>query len=258
VRNRVRITTLVENTAGSPSLLGEHGLALWIECGERRVLFDTGQGGVLAGNARKLGVALERADAIVLSHGHYDHTGGLAEVLDGTSRSIGLPVLGEDDVRSRARELVWTARPTEICDGLFVTGQIPRITGFEDVGGPFFIDRQCRIADSLPDDQALFFASAQGTVVLLGCAHAGVINTLRYVRSLTDCQPVAAVLGGMHLGSASPERLERTVEALRGLDVGRLGPAHCTGPAAAAKLCSAFPGRCAPCTAGTTMEFESA
>ena len=76
-----RITTLVENTAGRDGLLGEHGLAFWIEWGEERVLFDTGQGGVLAGNASKLGVKLEQTGAVVLSHGHYDHTGGLAAVL---------------------------------------------------------------------------------------------------------------------------------------------------------------------------------
>ena len=113
---RVKITILVENTAESPGLLAEHGLALWIELSSQCILFDTGQGGVLAHNADRLGLSLSRVDTIVLSHGHYDHTGGLADVLrgdrptviyshpnalkpkfarnkDGTSREIGIPCI---------------------------------------------------------------------------------------------------------------------------------------------------------------------
>lgn len=278
---RIRITTLVENTAGGVGLVGEHGLAFWIDCGRKRVLFDTGQTpAVLATNARRLDIDLARTDAVVLSHGHYDHTGGLAHVLDaaerpqvfahpaalaakyarnrdGTSRAIGSP-LDEQAVRRRAGVLTWTAQPTDVCEGLAVTGFVPRQTGFEDTGGPFFVDPACRVADALPDDQAVYFSAAGGTVVLLGCAHAGVINTLRHVRTLTGGRPIHAVIGGMHLGAASPDRLARTIEALGEFGVSQMAPAHCTGAAATAALWSAFPGRCLACTVGTTLECDAA
>jgi 7,8-dihydropterin-6-yl-methyl-4-(beta-D-ribofuranosyl)aminobenzene 5'-phosphate synthase len=130
------------------------------------------------------------------------------------------------------------------------------VTDFEDTGGSFFLDHACQQPDPLTDDQAIYFDTTQGTVVVLGCAHAGVINTLYYVRQLTHDRPVHAVLGGMHLINASSERLQWTIEQLRKLGVERLGPAHCTGTAAVAALWNAFPGQCFDCHAGTRLEFE--
>ena len=162
------ITVLVENTSGGRGLLGEHGLSFWIVVGDRRVLFDTGQGKVLLNNARRLGIRLDQVDAIALSHGHYDHTGGLGDVLrnsratsvythpaafeakyarnsDGSARDIGMPALDEQMVRDMA-ELVLVKGPTAICGGLRLTGPVPRTTDFEDTGGPFFKDRACSAA----------------------------------------------------------------------------------------------------------------
>ena len=90
--------------------------------------------------------------------------------------------------------------------------------------------------------------------MLLGCAHAGVVNTLHYVHELTSGKPIHAVLGGMHLVTASRDRMDRTISELRRFDVERLGPAHCTGFAATAELWKAFPGRCFPCLVGTKTE----
>jgi len=278
---KIRITVLVENTAQGAGILAEHGLAYWIEWDGQKVLFDTGQGNVLVNNAYRLGIHLHEANAVVLSHGHYDHTGGLPEALktgglatvyvhpaafahkytrktDGSARKIGLPDATETVLRSLHGRLVYTERPTPVADRLTATGPVPRLTEFEDTGGPFFLNQACTKPDPLEDDQSVFFDTTEGTVVLLGCAHSGVINTLRYVRQLTADRPVRAVIGGMHLVEASPERIARTVEELRRLGVQQLAPGHCTGMPAIVVLWTAFPTVCTTCHAGSTFEFEIA
>jgi len=278
ITESVRITTLVENTAGLSGALGEHGLSFWLETPSWRVLFDAGAGAVLEGNAGTLGVDLSKADAIVLSHGHYDHSGGLALARkaapqakvfhhpaafepkyaclpDGTSRYIGVPPASMEAGRQDNGVMVPTKEPVEVAPGLFVTGEIPRTNDFEDTGGPFFLDEACTQPDPLLDDQALFYECERGTVVILGCAHAGVVNTLQYVRKLTEDRPIHAVLGGLHLLWATEERVSRTIEALQSFDIAHLGIAHCTGFAATGTLLAAFPGQCRPCTAGVLTEF---
>jgi 7,8-dihydropterin-6-yl-methyl-4-(beta-D-ribofuranosyl)aminobenzene 5'-phosphate synthase len=276
---KTHITVVVENTAHGPMLLAEHGLAYWIEYDGRHVLLDSGQGGVLAGNAYKLKIPLYDLDALILSHGHYDHTGGVAEALktnrpvmvyantaaftrkyvrknDGTARDIGIPYLSSKAIRDSRNRLISTEKPTSAFDRLTVTGPVPRLTDFEDTGGPFFLDEDCTKPDPLEDDQSVFFDTAEGVVVLLGCAHSGVINTLRYVVELSGGKPVHTVIGGMHLVQAAPERIARTIEELGKMNVQRLIPGHCTGMAAMAAMWNAFPGRCATCHVGSKFEFE--
>jgi 7,8-dihydropterin-6-yl-methyl-4-(beta-D-ribofuranosyl)aminobenzene 5'-phosphate synthase len=138
------------------------------------------------------------------------------------------------------------------------TGTIPRITDFEDTGGPFFLDPCCSMPDSLDDDQAIFFETLQGLVIVLGCAHSGVINTLRYIDELSGGKPIHAVIGGMHLVQASPERISRTIEEFRRMNVQWFMPGHCTGMAAMISIWNSFPGRCATCHVGANFEFEIA
>ncbi|MCC6354410.1 MAG: MBL fold metallo-hydrolase [Verrucomicrobiae bacterium] len=274
----ISVTVLVENTAQGRGLMGEHGLSFHVQAGGASAIFDTGQSGLVARNAAALGVDLAAVAAVALSHGHYDHTGGLRAVWelapgarlfvhpaalaphfsrgsDGTAREVGTDPLTLQAIRSRSCGVVEARCVTEVLPGVFLTGEIPRVTGYEDVGGPFFLDDAGTRRDPIIDDQAMFFDTSEGVVVLLGCAHAGVVNTLRHIRQLSGDRPIGAVLGGMHLLVASPERMGRTVDALRALGVRRLCPAHCTGAAATARLWHEFPGACGTCSVGSRFVF---
>ena len=276
MNKNLRITTLVEDTALSEDLLAEHGLSFWIEYGDKRILFDTGQSDILVRNAKMLGINLAEADAIVISHGHYDHTGGLSAILDiapkaaiyvhpaalepkfsrKTSgvKSIGIPYLAKKAVQRR--HVVWTATPARIFPGMSVTGQVPRINNFEDVGGAFFVDENYQKPDELLDDQTLFIESARGLVVVLGCAHSGVVNALSYISNLTSRNKIYAVIGGMHLLNASKERIEQTISVLQEYNIQKIGVAHCTGAGAVRRFSDAFKDRCFSCSAGTRISFE--
>lgn len=273
----LRITVLAENTAGGRNLIAEHGLSLWIIAGDRRLLFDTGQGMALGPNARALEIDLGTADGIILSHGHYDHAGGFAQVLSSTRRipvyahpnvfeskysirsssgvqDIGMPLDAADSIQMYG-DFSPITESTDLGSGVFLTGPIPRLTDFEDVGGPFFRDAAGREPDDLVDDQAMYYVDNDGVAVVLGCAHSGVINTLRYVRELTNGRPIRAVIGGMHLVAATDDRMRKTIEALREFDIRLLGPMHCTGPGATARIWSAFPDRCVALPTGKSIDL---
>lgn len=274
----VRLTVLIENSVSRPRLLAEHGVSFYLQTARHTVLFDTGQSDVLRHNAQMLDLPLAAVDAVVLSHGHYDHTGGVpvlrelapqarlylhpaamapkfARSSETATRAVGLPEASRKAIQQAGRNVVETVKPTEVVEGIFVTGEIPRENSFEDVGGPFFLDVECTWADPLVDDQALFFDTYDGLVVVLGCAHAGVVNTVQHIRRVTNGRPIHAVLGGMHLLTASSERLDRTIEALRQLEVRYLGPIHCTGVYPTARLWQEFRGRCFACPVGTRLTF---
>lgn len=274
----LRITVLVENTVRRPGLLAEHGWALWIEADGHRLLFDAGQGEVLPHNADRLGIQLDTVEKIVVSHGHFDHTGGLADVLHAAPhadlylhpaalerkyhrekrpphRSIGIPQWDKRTLRGQAQSLTRTREPTELIPGVSVTGEIPRRNDFEDTGGPFYRDLSCTDPDPLTDDQAMFIETPAGLVVVLGCAHAGIINTLDYIAELTDRSPIHTVIGGMHLMRSSLERIDATVDALLAHGVQKVGTAHCTGIRATTRLWSRMPGECFECAAGSTLSI---
>jgi 7,8-dihydropterin-6-yl-methyl-4-(beta-D-ribofuranosyl)aminobenzene 5'-phosphate synthase len=258
------ITTLAENSVpqGAIGLLGEHGQSFYVETGEKRILFDVGQGLVLSNNARCLGIDLKRVDTVILSHGHNDHTGGLkaltaynssftlfadpaaffekfvkseGEIFD---RGISVEAAFLEKIGVRLR---LDTQPAQIAPGVSTTGEIPMETDFESLEPVFFTkENGATIPDLLPDDRALVLDTEKGLVILLGCTHRGIINTLRHVRRLTGKENIHAVIGGLHLGKADEEKLTAIIESLRAFEIDRIGVGHCTGMRAAKRLMDAF------------------
>jgi 7,8-dihydropterin-6-yl-methyl-4-(beta-D-ribofuranosyl)aminobenzene 5'-phosphate synthase len=273
------VTTLVENAVaqGGQSLLAEHGLSFYIEAGERRILFDTGQNLAIANNARQLGIGLDKIDTAILSHGHYDHTGGLQSLLECNSnftlhahpdvfsqkvkqrndsyKYIGIP-LNRGAIEKRGAAVKLEKNPVEIAHGIMTSGEIPLINDFEAVESGFFIKAgRAVFPDTLADDQALILDTDRGLVVLLGCSHRGVINTLNHVTQLTGKRQIHAILGGLHLGNAAEGRLKKIVDHLHGRSLEKIGVGHCTGSRAFLALANEFGDRVFLNTVGNKMEF---
>ncbi len=273
----VDITLLVNNQA-TEGLLAEHGLAVWIESAGRRLLFDTGQGSALGSNAETLGVDLRTTDTLVLSHGHYDHTGGVPRVVEqapsvqvyahpsattqrysirkGSTKSIAMPGPTRLALEGLSSERVhWLTEPLELMHGLGIASHIPRFTEYEDAGGPFFTDDAGAHPDPIDDDLALWIATNRGLVVVVGCSHAGLINTLQHALRSSGEPKLHAVLGGFHLAEASEARLDRTMSALAAFAPDIIVPCHCTGDAAVERLRRTFGERSVPGTAGKIYRF---
>jgi len=248
--NKLSITVLSDNHAAY-GLETEHGFALWIETADKKILFDTGQGAAMPHNAVALGLDMAGANLVALSHGHFDHTGNLSGVLHQAShaklylhpealldrysihaepKSIGMPTASRDAVEALPHhQRHWIMGPTEMTEGVWLTGPVPRKTVFEDTGGPFFKDEQGQQTDDISDDLSLWIQTPAGLVVCLGCCHAGVINTLDFITGKADDKRIVALIGGMHLLHAKQTRLEHTADELKRYAIAHVFPCHCTG-----------------------------
>ena len=257
----IRITTLIENTA-TLGFIGEWGLSILVEVDGRRILLDTGPGFSTVYNAHLLGIDFTTIDRIVLSHGHYDHTGGLRDILritDGIDiishpsiwehkyavrenrpKYIGIP-FHKEELETLGARFNMTKEPVWITDNIVTSGEIPLTTAYEEVGDVMNVKKDGDLMpDDMPDDLALAIRSEVGLVIILGCAHRGMINTIRHFQKITGDDRVYCVVGGTHLINASHERLTQTVIDLRKIGVQRLGVCHCTGFEASAWLAKEF------------------
>ena len=239
----INITTLSENTVAAPFVLAEWGLSILVETDEANILLGTGASNVSAThNADCLGIDLGKVDRIVISHGHFDHTGGLQQVLFRMRKEV--EIIAHPDMwaakHARRRGDVknycgarfsLTKEPTRITDNIMTTGEVPMVAEFEEIEpNRFFVKEGSGWQpDKLLDDQAIIINTEMGLVVLLGCAHHGIINTLYHARQVTGVKQIHMVLGGCHLVGASEERVLSTVAALKELDVQKVGVSHCTG-----------------------------
>jgi 7,8-dihydropterin-6-yl-methyl-4-(beta-D-ribofuranosyl)aminobenzene 5'-phosphate synthase len=281
---QTRITVLCENTAaGLFGLLGEHGFAALVQKDGRNLLFDTGQGHTLAHNMRYMGLGGRGLDGIALSHGHFDHTGGLPDALlhsGGATVTAHPDVLGAKYTRRRMPEgpehryigmphsrtflehtlgarFRFVDECREILPGVYFSGEVPRVTDFEtgDPGMMLHTERGME-RDPLADDASLLLETESGPVVLLGCAHAGTVNILRHFREQTGHTRFHAVIGGTHLGFLEDtSQLDQTMLALEDFGLELLAVSHCTGQHAAAAFLGRFGSRFAFAGAGWSAVF---
>lgn len=275
----VRITTLSENTAIRLGLLGEWGLSILLETDGRRILLDTGLTISAAYNSVAMGIDLSQIDVIVLSHGHRDHTGGLLHILRLVRKQV--EVVGHPDIwaakyvlrpgrkeeyigipfpreaaESSGASFNLTKEPVWISENIVTSGEIPMLTEYETIDSILCVKERGELKpDPLRDDRAVFINSDKGLIAILGCAHRGVVNTLRYAQKLTAVEAIYAVIGGTHLIGASPERMSSTVADLKKLDIQRLGVSHCTGLPASAILAREFGDRFFFNNAGTRVSL---
>ena len=270
----MKFTVLTDDTVKKRGLYAEHGLSLLIESKGRGILFDTGQSDVYIKNAKTLGLSLDELDYIVLSHGHYDHCGGIKhlpnqkkepEIFLQKSAAAQKYAVNPDGKTHREIGIPWSVKDYNVTliDGckqidkdISLLSGVKRTTSFEKPPEGFFVkDKGEMTADLIDDEQMLVIDTGGGIAVFLGCCHPGVINCLRYAASRFPEKEIDAVVAGMHLDGADNLRLRMTIQGFSDLGVKKVYPLHCTGMAAVCEIKKALGERCGVIYAGDCAEI---
>jgi len=274
------------------SIHAEHGLSYFIETvvngKSSAFMFDYGLDphGVI-NNMGLLDVDLSRVDALGLSHGHFDHWGGLAGILKqnrskmrkdtplyvgdetfahrfsirpGTHEPIDIGQLRREEVESFGTvNIVGISNPVEVIPGCYYTGNIERVTDYEKVPPGLLIERNGELEHDLFEGEqaAVFSLKGKGLVILSGCAHAGIVNTVKHAQKVTGIKKVHAVIGGFHLVNVKPEIIQRTVADIKAIGPDYIIPAHCTGFEAVTLFAREMPNQFILNTAGTKYVMTS-
>jgi 7,8-dihydropterin-6-yl-methyl-4-(beta-D-ribofuranosyl)aminobenzene 5'-phosphate synthase len=276
------LTILCDNYVGRPGLIGEHGFSTLIECGDKRYLFDAGSGVGLSFNLKLLEKSLKGVSRIFLSHGHYDHTGGLKTALLETGpvnvvahpqvfsrhyvqnpllfanepRYIGSP-LSIGELTALGADFTWVDQSRQVEDGIwFVTG-VP-CKPDQSYPDPQLLLQQgdAFSPDPISDDASLLIETSTDPVLLLGCAHAGVLNILDHLLDTLKIRKLRAILGGTHLMFFSPERITAVIQRFEDFGVEQVGVSHCTGMKAAVALGAHFKDRFTAAATGSVFSFD--
>ncbi|MEM3577411.1 MAG: MBL fold metallo-hydrolase [Candidatus Bathyarchaeia archaeon] len=281
----VCINVLVDDVAGAEGgarLIARHGLSMFVQAkaedADVCILLDVGASAeALLNNVDVVGVNLRKTDAIVLSHGHYDHVDGLIPLLRAVGKSV--PVFAHpsafypkfsytkklrfigasfalSDVKQAGGVPILTRNAVKIAEGLMTTGEVERVNDYEKPKGFLTFEDGRLIEDALVDDQALIInLKSKGLIILTGCAHSGIVNTICHAQRVAGTRKVYAVLGGFHLADATNQRLRKTIDALKGFSPEFFGPCHCTGKKAIRRLTEAFGSKCRQIKTGDVIKF---
>ena len=268
---------LVENKTDNPGVKAEHGLSVYIEVDDKKILFDAGATELITDNARAMGVDLAAVDLAVVSHGHYDHTGGFPAFCKVNSsapiyihknafrKSYGLTKgslkNGPSGIRWSTEErkviekrMILTDGPLYITENICITGTVPFADGFRPTE-KFYYDYDGKMTeDDMSHEQCLVIRQPEGLYVFSGCSHRGVISALNVSKTMFPGEHVAALVAGMHLYSASEEDRKRVVEQVAAEGIDKVMPVHCTGIKAICDLKSRMGEACVVATAGDVYD----
>ena len=284
----LEIVTVVEDSVPmAGAFRGEHGLSFMILARkngrEVRGLLDVGQTHeVLSHNMKELGIDPQSMDFLVLSHCHYDHTGGAAQFVASTGKA-NFPVVAHpalfrphftadplvsskgvqtgderEAIEGAGGKLFLCADPFPLAEGLATTGEIPRVTDFEGPGKRFLTLEDGRlVVDSMADDMGVTArVRGRGVVLISGCSHSGIVNMMKHVQNLYDGEPLEGVAGGLHLINGGEEKMEKTLQGIREANPKWVAAGHCTGFPMEVKLWQALPEVFRPLSVGARFVVE--
>ena len=264
----MKIQFLIENKTEKEGILAQHGLSVWIEAAGKKILFDAGATDAFAANARRMQVDLAEADLAVVSHGHYDHTGGFPAFcrINGTApvyihrnafrKSYGLEEGKLEEVTCGIRwtdqeledlrdRLVYTDGLVTITPDIVISGTVPYAEGTVPTETFYYYDDDGQLTpDDMSHEQILVIRESKGIYVFSGCSHRGVISALKAARQIFPGEPVAALVAGMHLYGASAVERENVIAQLKMEETSKILPVHCTGIRAICDLKQAFGDDC--------------
>lgn len=285
---RLKITVIAEDSVGYDSpYLGQHGISFLLTAERdgviKNILVDVAQDpAALIENINRMQIAISCIDAVVLTHCHYDHTRGIAKILreiggkdipviahpdifrthfisDPYLRSIGI-MDGDrrEDIESSGGILYLAGNALEIMPGLISTGEVERITDFEEVGMNLFTIENGQVKGDLMKDDISVVANVRGKglVIVTGCSHAGIVNIIQQSIKLTGTKKIHGIIGGFHLIEASEERIQKTALALKKFNPDWVYAGHCTGFRAQVELYNIFKERFSPLHTGMIVEVE--
>jgi len=268
----IKIICLIENSVYKRDLISEHGLSLYIKKDKNELLFDTGQSGLFIKNSYTLNIKPEAIPSIIISHGHYDHIGGLKKLELKNNQKVYIHPKGIQEkytiknnkpkysglpkkIIKKNINFVFNTKKKEIFEDIFISGKIKRKDGNYCPAGNFYLDKNGQKHDNMEDEQYLLIKSKQGPVIISGCSHSGLKNILEDAEIKFNIKDAYMIIGGLHLINASKNLLEQTYLTLKKYKVKKISLCHCTGPKGIYYLKKHFSKQAFNFNTGDSIEF---